>query len=123
MAIVKPKVIKKPWGREEIWGDIKGKCIGKTIHIDMGHRLSRQYHENKEEVIHVVRGVLRVEIGQTEDGKPEKIFSGGPGFTYHVIPGLIHRFCSNGGDVSIVEISTYYPNDVIRLEDDYKRSE
>jgi len=123
MPLVKPRIIKKPWGREEIWGDIEGVCIGKTIHIDMGHRLSRQYHEKKEEVIHVVRGALRVEAGLDKNGKPEKILSGGPGFTYHVTPGCVHRFCSAGGDVSIVEISTYYPNDVVRLEDDYNRSE
>jgi len=78
MPLVKPRIIKKPWGREEIWGDIEGVCIGKTIHIDMGHRLSRQYHEKKEEVIHVVRGVLRVEAGLDKNGKPEKILSGGP---------------------------------------------
>ena len=121
-SVIEPRVIKKPWGREEIWGDIKGVCIGKTIHIDLGHRLSRQYHEKKEEVICVVRGVLRVEVGQDKEGRPEKVYTGGPGFTYHVTPGTIHRFCSNDGDVALVEISTYYPNDVVRLEDDYNRS-
>ena len=122
MSIVKPKIVKKPWGREEIWGDIKGQCLGKTLHIDMGKRLSRQYHEKKEEVIYVVRGVLRIEIGETANGQPEKVLTGGPGFAFHVFPNTVHRFCSNGGDVSLVEVSTYFPDDVVRLEDDYNRS-
>tara|TARA_Y100000816_G_scaffold280168_1_gene253241 strand:- start:759 stop:1118 length:360 start_codon:yes stop_codon:yes gene_type:complete len=113
--------ITKPWGREEIWGDIDGVCLGKCIFIDMGQRLSRQYHENKEEAIYVVRGVLRLEIGEDKSGNPEKVLTGGPGFTYHIKPGVIHRFCSNGGDVMLCEISTYFPNDVVRIQDDYNR--
>jgi len=115
------KRVKKPWGREEIWGDIAGVCLGKCIFINMGERLSRQYHEKKEEAIYVVRGVLRLEIGEDAEGNPEQIMTGGPGFTYHIKPGLVHRFCSNGGDVMLCEISTYYPDDVVRLKDDYKR--
>ena len=116
------KIIKKPWGREEIWGNIQDICIAKTIHINMGQKLSRQYHIEKEEAIYVIRGVLRLEIGE-KDGKPEKILVGGPGFTYHIKPGVIHRFCSDGGDVALCEISTNHLGDVVRLQDDYGRKD
>ena len=39
---------------------------------------------------------------------------------FHIKPGLIHRFCAYG-DVEIMEVSTPHLNDVVRLEDDYKR--
>jgi quercetin dioxygenase-like cupin family protein len=115
------KTIKKPWGYEEIWGDIDGTCLGKCIFISMRQRLSRQYHKKKEEVIYVIRGVLRLEIGENADGDPEEVLTGGPGFSYHIKPGVIHRFCSNGGDVFLCEVSTYFPDDVVRIKDDYKR--
>jgi D-lyxose ketol-isomerase len=45
----------------------------------------------------------------------------GPGECYHIKPGLIHRFWAEKGDVVLAEVSTYHPEDVVRLEDDYKR--
>ena len=36
-------------------------------------------------------------------------------------PGTIHRFCAERGDVRLVEASTTEINDIVRLEDDYKR--
>ena len=115
-----PKIIEKPWGCEEIWGDTKGKYLGKTIHINMKNRLSLQYHENKEETIYVIRGVLTL-ITMSDRSSGEIYQKLGPGQCYHIPPGLIHRFCAEGGDVVIAEVSTYYPDDVIRLEDDYNR--
>jgi mannose-6-phosphate isomerase len=115
-----PKIIEKPWGREEIWGDIKGKYLGKTIHINMKNRLSLQYHENKEETIYVIRGVLTL-ITMPDRSSAEIYQKLGPGQCYHIPPGLIHRFSAESGDVVIAEVSTYYPDDVIRLEDDYNR--
>jgi len=115
-----PKIIEKPWGREEIWGNVKGKYLGKTIHIDMNNRLSLQYHENKEETIYVIRGVLTL-ITMSDLASGEIYQKLGPGQCYHIPSGLIHRFCAEGGDVVIAEVSTYYPDDVVRLEDDYNR--
>ena len=122
MPQVEPRIIKKPWGSEKIWGDIKERCIGKILYIDHGHQLSRQYHEKKEEVIHVIEGNLRLEIGENPDGSPGQVFIGGPGFSYHIPPGVIHRFCAPFNNCTLMEISTYFPEDVIRLKDDYNRS-
>tara|TARA_B100000700_G_scaffold331774_1_gene468381 strand:+ start:7241 stop:7609 length:369 start_codon:yes stop_codon:yes gene_type:complete len=122
MVSSKPRIIEKPWGQEEIWGDIPGKCTGKFIQINPGQRLSRQYHEKKDESICVLEGCLRLEIGEDPDGNPSSVYIAGPGFSYDIPAGTIHRFCSQDNNlVRLVEVSTYYPNDVIRLCDDYKR--
>ncbi len=117
---MKPKIIKKPWGHEEIWADVKNKYIGKTIHIDMRNRLSKQYHEYKEENIYVVRGILTLEIDDRH-AMVEKVIGLGPGQCYHIPPKTIHRFCAYTGDVVLVEVSTWHHDDVVRLEDDYNR--
>ena len=116
---MKPKIIKKPWGHEEIWGNVPGKYLGKTLHINMRNRLSLQKHLKKEETVYVVRGVLTLEV-QNMLGNINKVKLG-PGECYHIPPKTIHRFSAEKGDVVIVEVSTYYPDDVVRLEDDYDR--
>jgi D-lyxose ketol-isomerase len=40
---------------------------------------------------------------------------------FHVRPGTIHRFCAEETDVRLVEVSTSEIQDVVRLEDDYRR--
>ena len=117
---MKPKIIEKPWGWEEIWADIPGKYLGKTLNINMKERLSLQYHENKEETIYVMRGVLVLHVKNKFTGNTKKIDLG-PGECYHIPPKTVHRFSAEKGDVALCEVSTYYPFDVVRLEDDYDR--
>ena len=114
------RIVKKPWGMEEIWGYVPGKYLGKTITINKNCRLSRQFHEKKEESIYIIKGSLKLEIGWEND-KPELIHVMNPGDHFHITPGLIHRFCAHKGSVTMCEVSTYYPEDVIRLDDDYGR--
>ena len=59
------RVVQKPWGYEEIWAETD-KYVGKYLHIKANHRLSRQFHEKKEETIRVLKGVLLLEIGADE---------------------------------------------------------
>ena len=126
---MRPNIITKPWGWEEIWGDVPGKYLGKTLHINMNNRLSLQYHKEKEETIYVIRGVLSLiikEWKEKDDRMPnseliENKIKLGPGECYHIKPGTTHRFCAERGDVVLAEVSTYFPNDVVRIEDDYKR--
>jgi hypothetical protein len=44
-----------------------------------------------------------------------------PGKSFHVEPGQVHRFGANESAVEIMEVSTPHLEDVVRLEDDYKR--
>ncbi len=111
------KKIEKPWGYEEIWAETKN-YVGKRLVILPGHRLSLQYHEKKEETIYVMEGLLRV--WESEDGNTYRDLP--MGATYHVKPKQIHRFGSPNGVLTVlIEVSTPELNDVIRLQDDYKR--
>ena len=52
------------------------------------------------------------------EGKITKLI---PGQSFHVKPNQIHRFGANESNVEIMEVSTPHLDDVVRLEDDYKR--
>ena len=111
------KIINKPWGSESIWAHTKD-YVGKILFINKGHRLSKQYHEKKEETILVKSGTLSLEVGEE---KVEYIELG-PGEAYHISPGTVHRFCALSTDVVLIEVSTPELGDVVRLQDDYNRS-
>ena len=49
--------VEKPWGHEIIWAETE-EYVGKILHINAGHRLSKQYHEVKEETVYVISGTL-----------------------------------------------------------------
>lgn len=113
------RIVEKPWGHEEIWAETS-RYAGKILHIKSGHRLSRQYHEKKEETVRVLSGTATFECGvpNTPGFHTSKY---GVGSTFHVTPGLVHRFCAYDGDVDLIEVSTPELNDVVRLQDDYPR--
>jgi len=106
--------IEKPWGHEIIWAHTDN-YLGKMIHINAGHRLSKQYHEVKEETVYVIKGIL---YNYENDGTITKVT---PGNYLHISAGQIHRFGANESSVDIIEVSTSHPDDVVRLEDDYNR--
>jgi len=112
---MKQKRIDKPWGYEIIWAQTED-YVGKLLHITSGNRLSRQYHEVKEETIYVLSGVL---FNYDRDGIVQRIL---PGESFHVKPGQIHRFAAMEGNVEVIEVSTNHLDDVVRLADDYRRS-
>ena len=114
---MKQKRIEKPWGYEIIWAQTDN-YVGKLLHIKSGERLSKQYHEHKEETIYVLRGVV---YNYDENDKMQRIV---PGESFHVKPGQVHRFTAwDITPVDIMEVSTNHLDDIIRLEDDYKRTE
>ena len=110
----------KPWGKEVIWAETKD-YVGKLLYINEGHKLSLQYHEEKEETILVVSGTLELTVGG-HGRRGISTLKLSEGDTYHVIPGTIHRFAATcGTNVVLAEVSTNYLDDVVRLEDDYDR--
>lgn len=111
------RTVEKPWGHEEIWAETS-KYVGKYLHIKAGHRLSRQYHERKEETIRVISGKLLLEVGL---GDNLTMMTLTVGQTFHVVPFTVHRFCATSEDVVLVEVSTPELDDVVRLMDDYSR--
>jgi len=112
------EIVEKPWGYEEIWANCD-KYVGKILFIKNGSKLSRQYHEVKDETIYVLDGVLLLELGRDDDMLSISMKQGD---TQHITPGLVHRFCADcGTDVRLLEVSTTELNDVVRIEDDYGR--
>ena len=111
--------IDKPWGFELIWAKSE-KYLGKILHINAGHRLSLQYHKEKEETIFVMRGILAI----WEDENEENVKFLTPGETYHVKPEQVHRFgAANEEDCILMEVSSPEIDDVVRLADDYTRKD
>jgi mannose-6-phosphate isomerase len=112
----------KPWGHELIFAAIGDKYIGKIIHVNAGHSLSLQYHQEKEETISVISGEALIEYGPAADELTDRHFSAGD--TIHVPPGVLHRITAIS-DLDFAEASTAYPGwreDVVRLEDRYGRT-
>jgi mannose-6-phosphate isomerase-like protein (cupin superfamily) len=114
--------INKPWGYERIFAHTS-QYVGKYLFIEGGHKLSRQYHEQKDETITVLRGPLILEVGPAPDDDEIITVSLLEGEAFHIKPGTIHRFCAPPDiDVELIEVSTPELDDVIRLEDDYDRA-
>ena len=108
--------IDKPWGYEKIWASSSREdgYVGKIIYIKKDCRLSLQKHLKKEESIIVLDGELEITL---ENG----VVFLGPQDTYHIEPGVIHRFCAVKRSCTLIEVSTKELDDVIRIEDDYGR--
>ncbi len=108
--------VDKPWGHEIIWAET-AKYVGKLLHIKAGQKLSRQYHEVKEETLFVQNGTMILEVGPADAIETRRM---GPGDVFHVLPGTIHRMIGES-DVDVMEVSTPELHDVVRLEDVYGR--
>ena len=118
------KVVNKPWGSEVWWAHAEGKYMGKTLNITRGNRLSLQYHEEKDETIYVMKGTLTL----YHAASPAVAEAGGivkktlyVGESFRVLPNTVHRFAAEISDVTLLEVSTDHPEDVVRIEDDYNR--
>ena len=113
--------INKPWGFERIIADTPH-YAGKYMFIEAGHKLSRQYHQSREETIYVLAGPVHLEIGPSEDDREILSLGVCTGESYHIEAGVVHRLCApTDVDVELIEISTGQLEDVVRLEDDYGR--
>jgi mannose-6-phosphate isomerase len=110
-------LVEKPWGHELRWA-ITDRYLGKVIHINAGHQLSLQYHNQKDESIYVLAGVMDLVL-ENDSGDLE---------THRLTEGMSarvrfkkrHRFVGVE-DCDIVEVSSPEIDDVVRLEDSYGR--
>lgn len=112
-----PVRVEKPWGHELIWARTD-RYVGKVLHVKQGHLLSLQYHEMKDETLHLLRGQMKFLVGTDPDGLEEELVD--EGWSYRLTPGTIHRM-EAVTDVDILEASTPELDDVVRLEDRYGR--
>jgi len=108
----------KPWGYELLWARTNG-YAGKILHINRGHRLSLQYHNQKEETILVQSGSMILVI-EGEDGQLGEVTLQ-PGQAHHIAPGRKHRMIALE-DCDVFEVSTNHLDDIVRVEDAYGRA-
>ena len=111
-----PYRVEKPWGFELVWARTD-RYVGKILHIEPGHLLSLQYHEKKDETIHVLSGeiIFRVQIdGQLTERRMR------PGESYHITPRTVHQMEAITA-ADLLEASTPEVDDVVRLNDRYGR--
>lgn len=109
----------KPWGHEIVFA-LSEKYCGKVIFVRAGEQLSLQFHRVKDETIYVHSGRIELEIG--DPGGPLDVEVVGPGHSFRLKPGVVHRWKALEDSV-VLEASTPELDDVVRLEDNYGRAE
>jgi len=118
-GIMEPDSEQRPWGRWHVIEAEEGFKI-KRIHVNPGCRLSYQRHEHRSEHWVVISGVAMCTI----DGR---VVVAGAGESVDVPLGAKHRLANEGAEeLVVVEVQrgAYTgEDDIVRLEDDYGRSE
>ena len=110
------RTVPKPWGHESIWAHTD-RYVGKILHIKAGHALSVQYHNAKDETVHLLTGelVYRVQMGEALEDMHLKA-----GESFRITPHTIHQM-EAVTDCDVLEASTPELDDVVRLSDRYGR--
>ena len=108
--------VEKPWGHEVHWAKTD-RYGGKIIHVNAGHSLSLQYHEQKDETILLWSGKIALDVEEAGRLVRREMV---PGDRFHITPGTVHRMTAID-DSEIIEVSTPELDDVIRLKDNYGR--
>jgi mannose-6-phosphate isomerase len=112
------QVVQKPWGHETIWAHTEH-YVGKVLHIKAGESLSLQYHNVKDEVIHVLKGEMIYRVADAA-GSPLREVRLTEGESYRNEPGHVHQMQAIT-DCDLLEASTPHLDDVVRLTDKYGR--
>lgn len=112
-----PYRVEKPWGHELIWARTD-RYMGKILHVKAGHVLSCQYHNVKDETMHLLSGELILRLGTGAD-LTERRFKAGE--SVHIPPQRIHQI-EAVVDSDVLEASTPELDDLVRLSDRYGRS-
>ncbi len=112
------RVVHKPWGHETIWAHTDRYC-GKVLHINAGEALSVQYHERKDETIHLLSGEMIYRVG--EQGGELRDVQLRRGESFRITPGTVHQM-EAVTDCDVLEVSTPELDDVVRLTDRYGRA-
>ena len=108
----------RPWGRFEILRDTDA-FKSKVIHVNPGHQLSYQSHAKRAEHWVIIKGHPEVVLNDV-------VHTLKPGESIHIPLGAKHRIRNPGKElVEFVEVQvgTYFgEDDIIRYQDDYRRS-
>ena len=111
------RTVAKPWGHETIWAHTD-RYVGKILHIQAGHALSVQYHERKDETVHLLSGELLYRVADAGGALRDVHLRVGESF--RIVPGTVHQM-EAVTDCDVLEASTPELDDVVRLSDRYGR--
>ncbi len=107
----------RPWGSFTVLEDLPH-CKVKRLVVHPGHRLSLQYHHQREEHWTVVRGTPTITVG-------DKQWKAQVGEHIHIPCGAHHRIANEAReDAELIEVQLgdyFGEDDIVRLEDDYNR--
>ena len=109
--------VEKPWGHE-VWWAQTDHYAGKLLVVGAGHRLSVQYHREKDETSFLLSGRLLVLQGPSAEELEERTLL--PGSSWRNRPGVVHAIEALE-DSTVLEVSTPHLDDVVRLGDRYGR--
>jgi quercetin dioxygenase-like cupin family protein len=124
------RIVNKPWGHETIWAHTE-LYVGKVLHISAGQSLSVQYHNLKDETIHLLSGKMIYRVGNGDGRSKMEVDGTGATIPLHEVElvagesfrneaGLIHQM-EAVTDCVLLEASTPHLDDVVRLTDRYGR--
>jgi mannose-6-phosphate isomerase len=111
-----PYRVDKPWGHELVWARTD-RYVGKILHVKAGHVLSLQYHNLKDETMHVLAGELLLRTRPDEE-LVERRFRAGE--SVRIPAKLIHQI-EAVVDSDVLEASTPELDDLVRIQDRYGR--
>jgi mannose-6-phosphate isomerase len=112
-----PREVVKPWG-SELWYAHTERYAGKILRVDAGHKLSVQYHCEKDETSYLLSGRLLLEQGESAERMRRRELE--PGDAWRNPPKLVHTIEALEDSV-ILEVSTPELHDVVRIADRYGR--
>ena len=112
-----PYRVDKPWGYELVWARTTH-YVGKILHVNAGEILSLQYHNEKDETMHLLSGELVLRVKEGDEMIERHFLEGG---SVHIAPGVIHQI-EAVVDSDVLEASTPHLDDLVRLNDRYGRT-
>lgn len=110
------KLGKRDWGKEILLTLIPKKLTLKILKIKKGKKGGLQYHRKKNECGHILSGKLIIRYDNGKGKLVEKICKKGDNF--HFPPYSVHQEEALT-DCTIIEASTPYFNDRVRVENKY----
>lgn len=115
---VEVRHVPKPWGHETIWAHTD-RYVGKILHVKAGETLSVQYHEHKDETVHLLSGEMKywVQLPGDTELRDQRLVAGE---SFRITPHTIHAI-EAVTDIDVLEASTPELDDVVRLKDRYGR--
>ena len=114
----KPKSVgQRQWGKEDLLVLISKKLSLKKIIINKNKKGGLQYHHKKNECGYILKGKLKIKFDLGDGNLRSKILKKGDVFYFP--NGLVHQEIALT-KCEIIEASTPYFNDRVRVEEKYK---